>query len=49
MLSDSVSAGDPEMKAEYKAIGAKNSLMLKQGARPLMQPTRKLVSQILAL
>lgn len=41
MLSDSVSAGDPEMKAECKPIGAKNSLMLKQGARPLIACTVK--------
>lgn len=45
MFSDSVSAEDPGREAEHKAIGATNALMPKQGARPRMQPVRKLVSQ----
>lgn len=48
MLSASASAKDPGIEAEYKAIGAKNVLMAKQGARSCVQPPRKLISLTLA-
>ena len=49
MLSDSVSAEDAGIEAEYKAEVPHKALLPKQEARPCVQPARKRVTNLSSL